>query len=218
MAYGSETITPSQIKMAFDAEEFLLLFLAFKNVAHKILRKPTPVIIKTGSEPVTWFILSKMIHPPLGNACNFVLQVTLPMIPIFVQMNTAAVSWSHLETNLNQKLSLNFQKMFLHNHWTLIQQGKTKSFFPLFTLISLPKNSQCKTYKKSGKNGQMEPQVITVSHCHKIDKYTDTLTYNMEPFNKVPSLINDQDADPVLLNFRKQVLATPRRKNPSNNA
>ena len=71
----------------------------------------------------------------------------------------------------------------------------------------------CHPKKKRGKASKGKrtilhttPRVITVSHWHINDKYTKKLSQNMEPINKVPRILIDQDADPVLLHFKRQRL------------
>ena len=74
IAYGSRTYSPSQINMSFYAKEFLAFYMAFKEIGHICCGATKPVIIITDSKPVTRFFRTKMIPPPLWNACHFVLQ------------------------------------------------------------------------------------------------------------------------------------------------
>ena len=104
VAYGSKTFTPSQIKMSIYAKEFLALYLAIKKFEHICCGTPKPVIIMTDSKSVTGFIPTKMIPPPLWNACDFVLQINLTIAEIQGEMNTAADFLSRLESNPNEKI------------------------------------------------------------------------------------------------------------------
>ena len=83
IAYGSKTYPPSQIKMSIYAKEFLAIYLAFKEFGHIYWGATKPVIIMTDSKSVTRFFQTKMIPPPLWNACDFVLQFnfTIALIP-----------------------------------------------------------------------------------------------------------------------------------------
>ena len=71
-AYGSKTFSPSQIKMSICAQEFLAIYMAFKEFGHVFWGATIPVIIMTDSKSVTRFFQTKIIPPPLWNACDFV--------------------------------------------------------------------------------------------------------------------------------------------------
>ena len=77
IVYGSKTYSPSQIKMSIYAKEFLAIYMAFKEFGHIFWGATKPVIIMTDSKSVTRFFQTKMILPPLWNACDFVLQFNL---------------------------------------------------------------------------------------------------------------------------------------------
>ena len=90
LAYGSKTYTPSQIKMPIYAKEFLALYLAFKRFGYNFWGPTKPVIIKTDSNSVTRFFHTKMIPPPLWNACDFLLQFNFTIEHNPAKKNTAA--------------------------------------------------------------------------------------------------------------------------------
>ena len=90
IAYGSKTYTPSQTKMSNCAKIFLTFYLAFKKVGQIFWGATKPVIIMTDSKAVTRFSQTKMIPPPLWNACGFVLLFNFTIAHIPVKMNTAA--------------------------------------------------------------------------------------------------------------------------------
>ena len=90
IAYGSKTNSPSQIKMSIYAKEILDIFMAFKEIGHLFWGATRPVIIMTDSKSVTRFFQTKMIPPPLWNACDFLLQFNFTFAHIPGKMNTAA--------------------------------------------------------------------------------------------------------------------------------
>ena len=55
IAYGSETFTPSQLKMSIYAKEILSLYNAFKEFGHIVWGTPKPKIILINNETVTMF-------------------------------------------------------------------------------------------------------------------------------------------------------------------
>ena len=74
IAYDSKTYSPSQTKKSIYAKEFLAIYMAFKEFGHTFWGAIKPVIIMTDSKSVTRLFQTKMIPPPLWNACDFVLQ------------------------------------------------------------------------------------------------------------------------------------------------
>ena len=90
IAYGSKTYSPSQIKMSIYAKEFLAIYMGSKDFRHIFWCSTKPVIIKTDSKSVTRFFQTKMIPPPLRNACDVVLQFNFTIAQIAGEMNTAA--------------------------------------------------------------------------------------------------------------------------------
>ena len=82
--------------------------------------------------------------------------------------------------------------------------------------VELPSQEQLGQRKqKNYKCVHTELSVITVSNCHINDKCknnksfksTNTLMYHIKSFNKVPRRQIEQDADPVLSNSNRQLLA-----------
>ena len=106
IAYGSKTYSPSQIKMSIYAKELLAIYMAFKEFGHNSWGATKQVIIMTDSKSVTRFFQTKMIPPPLWNACDFVLQFNFTIAHIPGKMNTAAEILSRLEIDPNEKLIL----------------------------------------------------------------------------------------------------------------
>ena len=110
MAHRSKTYTPSQIKLSIYSKEVLAIYLAFKEFGHIFWGATKPVITSTDSKSVTRFFQTKMIHPPLWYACNFVLQFNFPIAHIPGKMNTAANFLSHLEMDPNEKIILKIRE------------------------------------------------------------------------------------------------------------
>ena len=116
IAYGSKTYSPSQIKISIYAKEFLAIYMAFKEFGHIFWGATKPVIIMTDSKSVTRFFQTKMIPPPLWNACDFVLQFNCTIAHIPGKMNTAADFLSRLEMDPIEKVILKMEKTFQQNH------------------------------------------------------------------------------------------------------
>ena len=90
VAYGLKIFTPAQIKMSIYAKEFLAIYFAFKEFGQIFWGAPKPVIILTDNKTVTRFFQTKIIPPPLWNACDYVIQFNFVKAHIPGAQNTAA--------------------------------------------------------------------------------------------------------------------------------
>ena len=84
--------------------------MAFKEFGHIFWGATKPVIIMADSKSVTRIFQTKMIPPPLWNACNFVLQFNFTIAHISGKMNTAADFLSPLEMDPNEKINLKIRE------------------------------------------------------------------------------------------------------------
>ena len=74
----------------------------------------------------------------------------------------------------------------------------------------LPSEEQQWQSKQEKNNAvHTQPSVITVSRCYMEDNCTNTMMQRMEQFIKVRGILIEQNAQPVLLNFKKQMLGLP---------
>ena len=96
--------------MSIDAKELLAIYRAFKEFGHIFWGATKPVIIMTDSKSVTRFFQTKMIPPPLWNACDFVLQFNFTIAHIPGKTNTAADFLSRLEMDPNEKVILKIRE------------------------------------------------------------------------------------------------------------
>ena len=84
--------------------------MALKEFGHVFWSATTTVIIMTGSKSVTRFFQTKMIPPPLWNACDFARQFKFTIAHIPGKMNTAADFLSRLEMEPDEKIILKIRK------------------------------------------------------------------------------------------------------------
>ena len=106
IAYCTKTFIPSQLKMSLYAKKFLATYYAFKEFGHIFWGTPKPVIILTDNKSVTRFFQTKIIPPPLWNACDFVIQFNFTIAHIPGKNNTAADYLSRMEMDPTEKLVL----------------------------------------------------------------------------------------------------------------
>ena len=106
IAYGWKTFIPSQLKMSIYAKEILAIYYAFKEFGHLFWGTPKPVIILTDNKSVTRFFQTKIIPPPLWNACDFVIQFNFTIAHIPGENKTAADYLPRMEMDPSEKLVL----------------------------------------------------------------------------------------------------------------
>ena len=92
--------------MSIYAKDLLAIYMAFKEFGHVSWGATKPVIIMTDSKSITRFFQTKMIPPPLWNACDFVLQFNFTIAHIPGKLNTAADFLSRSENDLIEKIFL----------------------------------------------------------------------------------------------------------------
>ena len=106
VAFGSKTFSPTQLKMSIYAKEFLAIYYAFSEFGYILWEADLPTIILTDNQSVTRFFKTKLIPPPLWNACDFVLQFKFTIAHIAGKTNTAADFLSRLEYLPKEKIQL----------------------------------------------------------------------------------------------------------------
>ena len=110
IAFGSKTFNPTQLKMSIYAKEFLAIYFAFSEFGHPMWGSIFPVIVFTDNRSVTRFFQTKIIPPPLWNACDdYVLQYNFVIAHVAGAMNTAADFLSRAEVNPTEKLEMNIR-------------------------------------------------------------------------------------------------------------
>ena len=103
VAYGSKSFTHSQLKFSIYAKEFLAMYYAFKEFGHIFWGTPKSIIILADNKTVTRFFQTKILQPPLWNACDFVIHFNF-FIP--GKIITAADYLSRMEMVSNETLVL----------------------------------------------------------------------------------------------------------------
>ena len=207
-AYGSKTYSPSQIKTSIYAKEFLAIYMAFKEFGHVFWGATKPVIIMTDSKSVTRFFQTKMIPPPLSNACDFVLHFIFIIAHIPGKMNTAADFLSRLKMDPNEKIILKIREdiptkpIEVKIESTCI--GQEEQVFHDPTDQQETTEKELWTRKEEARNAiPNDPPVITVSCFYANDLHKDTTIVNTAQLTKPSRILIEQDSDPTLLNFKR---------------
>ena len=214
IAYGSKSYSPSQIKMSIYAKEFLAIYRAFKEFGHIFWGATKPVIIMTDCKSVTRFFQTKMIPPPLWNACHFVLQFNFTIAHIPGKMNTEADFSSRLEMDPNEKIILKIREdiptkaIEVNIESTGIAQEEQVFFNPADPQETTEKELwKCKEDVRNAITN--DPPVITVSCYYANDLQKGTTIVNIAQLTKPSRILIELDSDPTLLNFTREMLGLP---------
>ena len=200
--------------MFIYAKEFLAIYMAFKEFGHMFWGATKPVIIMTDSKSVTRFFQTKKIPPPLWNACDFVLQFNFTIAHIPGKMNTAADSLSRLEMDPNEKVILKIREdiptkpIEVNIESTGIAQEEPVFFDP----TDQQETTEKELWKRKDEVRNAipkEPPVITVSCYYADDLHKDTTIVNTAQLTKPSRILIEQDSDPTLLNFKREMLGLP---------
>ena len=211
IAYGSKTYSPSQIKMSIYAKEFLAICTAFKEFGHVFWGSTKPVIIMTDSKSVTRFFQTKMIPPPLRNACDFVLQFNFTVALIPGKMNTAADFLSRLEMDPNEKIILKIREDIPTKpiEVNIESTGIAQEEQVFLDTTDQQETIETKLWKRKEEVRNTiptDPPVVTVSCYYANDLHKDTTIVNIAHLTKPSRILIEQDSDPTLLNFKREML------------
>ena len=214
IAYGSKSYSPSQIKMSIYAKEFIAIYMAFKEFGHIFWGATKPVVIMTDSKSVTSFFQTKVIPPPLWNACDFVLQFIFTIAHIPRKMNTATDFLSRLQMDLKEKIFLKIREdiptkpVEVNIESTGIAQEE-----PVFVdTTDQEQTTEKQLWKRKEETRNAipnDPSVITVSCYCADDLHKDTTIVNVAQLTKPSRILIEQDSDPTLLNFKREKLGLP---------
>ena len=197
--------------MSVYAKEFLTIYMAFKEVGHKLWGTSKPVIIMTDSKSVTRFFQRKMNPPPLWNACDFVPQFNFTMAHIRGKMNPAAYVLFRLEMDPNEKINLKIKKdiptkpIEVNIESTVTAQEEPVFFDP--TNQQEITEKEFRKHKEEARNAiPTDPPVITVSCYYANELHKETTIVNIAQLTKPSRLLIEQASDPTLLNFKREML------------
>ena len=214
IASASKTYSPSQIKMSIHAKEFLAIYMALKKFGHLFSGATKPVIIMTDSKSVTRFFQTKMIPPSSWNACDFVLQFNFTIAHIPGKMNTAADFLSRLEKDPNENLTFKNREDIPTKpiEVNIESTGIAQEEPVFFDTTDQQKTTEKELWKRKeeARNAiPTDPPVITVSCYYANDLQKDTTIVNIAHLTKPSRILIEQDSDPTLLNFKREMLGLP---------
>ena len=168
----------------------------------------------TDSKSVTRFFQTKMIPPPLWNACDFVLHFNFIIAHIPGKMNTAADFLSRLEMDTNKKIISKIREDFPRKPIEVkIESAGIAQEEPVFfdpTDQQETAEKEIWTREEEAQNAiPNDPPNITVSCYYAKDLHKDTTIVKIAQSTKTSRILIEQDSDPTLLNFKREMLGSP---------
>ena len=206
IAYGSKTFTPSQLKMSIYAKEFLAIYYAFKEFGHIFWGTPKPVIILTDNKSVTRFFQTKIIPPPLWNACDFVIQFNFTIAHIPGKNNTAADYLSRMEMDPTEKLVLKIRADVETQPIEVNVQsaGVSEEEQVFFTEEDNETEEQIWERKKQSKAGlKVDETVIQIDTIS--ENVVDEITNFTQKLRRTNQILLEQSKDPILLHLKAKI-------------
>ena len=168
----------------------------------------------TDSKSVTRFFRTKMVPPPLWNACDFVRQFNFTFAHIPGKKNTAADFLSRLEVDPNEKIILKIRKdipakpIEVNIESTGIAQEE-QVFFDNADQQETTENEYWKREVEARNAIPNDPPVIKVSCYYANDLHKDTTILKIAQLTKPSRMLIEEESDPTLLNFEREMLGLP---------
>ena len=206
IAYGSKTFTPSQLKMSIYAKEFLAIYYDFKEFGHIFWGTPKPVFILTDNKSVTRFFQTKIIPPPLWNACDFVIQFNFTIAHIPGKNNTAADYLSRMEMDPTEKLVLKIRADVETQPIEVNVQsaGVSEEEQVFFTEEDNETEEQIWERKRQSKAGlKVDETVIYIDAIS--ENVVDEITNFTQKLRRTNQILLEQSKDPVLLHLKSKI-------------
>ena len=175
-----------------------------------------PVIVFTDNRSVTRFFQTKIIPPPLWNACDYVLQYNFVIAHVAGAMNTAADFLSRAEVNPTEKLEMNIRNDVTTKAIEVnIQSTGVAEEESLYILPEeVPSEQQLwdekeslrKTAKEETHN-EPENEISELQNFHK--PTAGTIDYREGHSKDNAKTRLEQNNDPVLRNLRAKIQGEP---------
>ena len=216
IAFGSKTFNPTQIKMSIYFILSKQFILRFPKLDTSCGGSVFPVIVFTDNHSVTRFFQTKIIPPPLWNACDYVLQYNFVIAHVAGAMNTAADLLSRAEINPSGKLEMNIRNDVTTKAIEVnIQSTGVTEEEPLYILLQdIPTEQQLweekETLRRIAKEESDNEPENEVSQIQKFHKPTaGTIDYREGHFEDNAKVRLEQNNDPVLRNLRAKIQGEP---------
>ena len=206
IAYASKIFILSQLKMSIYAKEFLAIYYAIKEFGHIFWGTPKPVIILTDNKLSTRFFQTKIIPPPLWNACDFVIKFNFTIAHIPGKNNTAADYLSRMEMDRTGKLVLKIRADVETQPIEVNVQsaGVSEEEQVFFTEEDNETEEQIWERKRQSKTGlkvaETAIQIDAIS-----ENVVEEVTNFTQKLRRTNQILLEQSKDPILLQLKAKI-------------
>ena len=213
VAFGSKVFSPAQLEMSIYSKDFLAIYMAFLEFAHKLWETPKPTIVLTDNKSVTRFFQTKSIPPSLWNACDYVLQFNFKIAHIAGSVNRAADILSRLELKVIEKIHLkDVQTTPIEVSTSASDVAGEEQFFfaqpdsqdEVEEQILQRKEQSQKNAEEWVTNQELTSLKPSIKELAKIDG--NTTSYSINGSKASARIRVEQDADLVLKNLKLKIL------------
>ena len=180
--------------------------LRIQEFGHIFWGTPQPMIILTDNKSVTRFFQTKIIPPPLWNACDFVIQFNFVIAHIPGKNNTAADYLSRMEMDPTEKLVLKIREDVETRPIEINVQsaGVSEEEQVFFTEEDNKTEQQIWERKQQSKKGLMVPE--TVIQIDAISENTvEEITNFTQKLRRTNQILLEQSRDPILLQLKAKL-------------
>ena len=192
--------------MSIYAKKFLAIFYAFKEFGHIFWGTPKPVINLTDNKSVTRFFQTKIVPPPLSNACDFVIQFNFSIAHIPRKNNTSADYLSRMEMDPTEKLVLKIRADVETQPIEVNVQsaGVSKEEQVFFTEEDNETEEQIWERKRQSKAGLKvaETAIQAVAISENVVEEITTFTQKLRRTNQI---LLEQSKNPILLQLKAKL-------------
>ena len=192
--------------MSIYAKEFLAIYYAFKEFGHNFWGTSQPVIILTDKKSVTRFFQTKIIPPPLWNACDFVIEFNFVIAHIPGKNNTTADYLSRMEIDPTEKLVLKIpEDVETRPIGVNVQSaGVSEEEQVFFTEKDNETEQQIWERKQQSKKGLMVPETVIQIDAIS-ENAVEEITNFTQKLRRTNQILLEQSRDPILLQLKSKL-------------
>ena len=206
IAYGSKTFIPSQLKMPIYAKVFLAIYYASKAFGHIFWGTPKSVINLTDNKSVTRFFQTKIVPPPLWNACDFVTQFNFTTAYIPGKNITAADYLSRMEMDPTEKLVLKIRADVETQPIEVnVQSARVSEEEQVFFTEENNETEEQNWGKKGQSKAGLKVAETVIQIDAKSENVVEEITYFTRKLRRTNQILLEQSKDPILLQLKANI-------------
>ena len=206
IAYGSKTFIPSQLKMPIYAKVFLAIYYASKAFGYIFWGTPKSVINLTDNKSVTRFFQTKIVPPPLWNACDFVTQFNFTTAYIPGKNITAADYLSRMEMDPTEKLVLKIRADVETQPIEVnVQSARVSEEEQVFFTEEDNETEEQNWERKGQSKAGLKVAETVIQIDAKSENVVEEITYFTRKLRRTNQILLEQSKDPILLQLKANI-------------